>query len=80
MALSPIKFLHPKSLVSTSSKKLRAEADAYFFLPDPNVGCQLAVAPFWLGAAAIVLIFFFFGFFSSRLPLCSPLAMSPSFG
>jgi hypothetical protein len=47
----------------------------YFFLPDPNEGCQPAVAPFWLGAAAIVLIFSFFGFFDSRFPFCSPLAM-----
>jgi hypothetical protein len=48
----------------------------YFFLPDPNVGRQPAVLPFWLGAAAIVFIFSFFGFLDSRLPL----AMSPSFG
>jgi hypothetical protein len=48
----------------------------YFFLPDPNVGCQPAVAPFWLGAAAIVLTFSFFGFLDSLLPL----AMSPSLG
>jgi hypothetical protein len=44
----------------------------YFFLPDPKVGCQPAVAPFWLGAAAIVLTFSFFGFFDSRLPLAMP--------
>src|SRR5205809_826694 len=43
-----------------------------FFLPDPNVGCQPAVAPFWLGAAAIVLTFSFFGFLDSRLPLAMP--------
>jgi hypothetical protein len=41
----------------------------YFFLPDPNDGCQPAVAPFWLGAAAIILTFSFFGFFDSRLLL-----------
>jgi hypothetical protein len=52
----------------------------YFFFPDPNVGCQPAVAPFWLGAAAIVLIFSFFGFFDSRLPFCSPLAITFSSG
>ena len=45
-------------------------------LPDPNVGCQPAAVPFWLGAAAIVLIFSFFGFFDSRLPFCSRLAMT----
>jgi len=33
-----------------------------FFFPDPKLGCQLAVAPFWLGAAAMVLIFSFLGF------------------
>jgi hypothetical protein len=45
----------------------------YFFLPNPNVGCQPAAEPFWLGAAAIVFIFSFFGFLDSRLPLDSPL-------
>jgi hypothetical protein len=39
----------------------------YFFLPDPNDGCQPAVEPFWLGAAAIIFTFSFFGFFDSRL-------------
>jgi len=59
-------------------QKRLAEASRsfYFFLPDPKVGCQPAVLPFWLGAAAIVFIFSFFGFLDSRLPL----AMSPSFG
>src|SRR5690242_9707493 len=50
----------------------------YFFLPEPKVGCQ--PAPFWLGAAAITLIFSFLGFLASRLLLCSPLAMSISPG
>jgi hypothetical protein len=50
----------------------------YFFLPEAKLGCHPAV--FWLGAAAIVLIFCFLGFLVSRLPLCSPLAMSVSFG
>ena len=40
-----------------------------FLLPDPKLGCQPADAPFWLGAAAIVLIFSFLGFLDSRLPL-----------
>ena len=48
----------------------------YFFLPEPKFGCQ--PAPFWLGAAAITLIFCFLGFLASRLLLCSPLAMSTS--
>src|SRR6266511_4965687 len=48
----------------------------YFFLPEPKFGCQ--PAPFWLGAAAITLIFSFLGFLVSRLLLCSPLAMSIS--
>src|SRR4051795_13090293 len=50
----------------------------YFFLPELRVGCHPAV--FWLGAAAITLIFSFLGFLASRLPLCSPLAMSISLG
>src|ERR1700704_2678566 len=45
-----------------------------FFFPDPKLGCQLAVAPFWLGAAAMVLIFSFLGFLDSRLPLAMPLS------
>jgi hypothetical protein len=48
----------------------------YFFLSEPWLGCQLAAAPFWPGAVAMVLIFSFFGFFFSRLLLCSPLAMT----
>src|SRR5437773_11328714 len=50
----------------------------YFFLPVPKVGCQ--PAPFWLGAAAITLIFSFLGFLASRLLLCSLFAMSTSLG
>jgi hypothetical protein len=52
----------------------------YFFLPDPKFGCQPAAAPFWLGAAAMVLIFSFLGFLDSRLPFCSLLAMPLSRG
>jgi hypothetical protein len=52
----------------------RGGARYYFFFPDPMVGCQPDAAPFWLWAAAIVLIFSFFGFLDSRLPFCSPLA------
>jgi hypothetical protein len=48
-------------------------ADRYFFLSLPTFGCHPAV--FWLGAAAMVLIFSFFGFLASRLLFCSPLAM-----
>ena len=48
----------------------------YFFLPEAKLGCHPAV--FWLGAAAIVLIFSFLGFLDSRLPFCSPLAISLS--
>jgi hypothetical protein len=60
----------------------QSDADAshgdYFFLPEPKLGCHPAV--FWLGAAAIVLIFSFFGFLDSRLPFCSPLPMPISLG
>jgi hypothetical protein len=60
-------------------KLLPAEAgNYYFFFPDPKVGCQPAADPFWLAAAAIVFTFSFFGFLDSRLPFCSPLAMSLS--
>jgi len=47
----------------------------YFLLSEARPGCHAA---FWLGAAAITLIFGFLGFLASRLPLCSPLAMSIS--
>src|SRR5215468_10318899 len=50
----------------------------YFLLPSAKVGCH--PAPFWLGAAAMTLIFFFLGFLASRLLLCWPLAMSLSLG
>jgi hypothetical protein len=50
----------------------------YFVLPSAKVGCH--PAPFWLGAAAMTLIFFFLGFLASRLLLCWPLAMSISLG
>src|SRR5246500_5221972 len=50
----------------------------YFFLPSAKVGCH--PAPFWLGAAAMTLTFFFLGFLASRLLLCWPLAMSISLG
>jgi hypothetical protein len=45
-------------------------AGHYFFLPEAKVGCHPAV--FWLGAAAIVFIFPFLGFFDSRLPFAMP--------
>jgi hypothetical protein len=50
----------------------------YFLLPSAKVGCH--PAPFWLGAAAMTLIFFFLGFLASRLLLCCPFAMSISLG
>jgi hypothetical protein len=49
-----------------------ATAASYFFLPDPKFGCQPAAAPFWLGAAAIVLIISFLGFLDSRLLFAMP--------
>jgi hypothetical protein len=48
----------------------------YFFFVEAKSGCH--DTPFWLGAAAMVLILGFLGFLASRLPLCSPLAMSLS--
>jgi hypothetical protein len=41
----------------------------YFFLLESRVGCHPPI--FRLGAAAMMLIFSFFGFLASRLPLCS---------
>jgi hypothetical protein len=41
---------------------------SYFFLSEARVGCH--VAAFWLGAAAMDLIFSFLGFLASRLLLC----------
>jgi hypothetical protein len=53
------------------SRVLNVRDDAshfYFLLPSAKVGCH--PAPFWLGAAATTLIFFFLGFLGSRLLLC----------
>src|SRR5688572_19193280 len=52
-------------------------SESYFFLPEAKPDCRLPT-PFWLGAAAMVLIFSFFGFLVSRLLRCSPLAMPAS--
>ena len=54
----------------------RPASTRYFFLPEPKAGGHPPV--FWLGAAAIVLIFSFLGFLASRLPFCSPLAIAIS--
>jgi hypothetical protein len=43
----------------------------YFFFPEAKPGCQPAA--FWLGAAAMTLIFSFLGFLVSRVPRRSPL-------
>jgi hypothetical protein len=63
-------------LECVSAVSSRQRLRRYFFLPEPKVGCHPAA--FWLGAAAIVLIFSFLGFLDSRLPFCSPLAMPVS--
>lgn len=63
-------------------RKINCASDAdviqgrYFFFGEAKPGCHDTV--FWLGAAAIALIFSFFGFLDSRLLLCSPLAISLS--
>jgi len=49
----------------------------YFFLDFSIPGC---IRLFMLGAAAMVFGFSFFGFFFSRFPRCSPLAMVQSSG
>ena len=53
-----------------------SDDSSYFFLPEAKVGCHAEA--FWLGAAAITLIFSFLGFLASRFPLCWRLAMSIS--
>ena len=70
----------PEKIPASKKRPAKASRSHYFFLPDPSVGCHPAAELFWLGAAAIVLIFSFLGFFFSRLLLSSPLAMSTSFG
>ena len=62
-----------------SGTRVQQSRVAYFFLPEPNSDCRFPT-PFWLGAAAMVLILSFFGFLVSRLLRCSPLAMSLSLG
>jgi hypothetical protein len=64
---------HANSFKPAACQERPAAPCHYFFLPEPKLGCHPAV--FWLGAAAIVLIFSFLGFRASRLPFCSPLAM-----
>jgi hypothetical protein len=54
---------------SIRSRCAEVVAASYFFLPDPNDGCHPAAAPFWLGAAAIVLIFSLFGSFGHDILL-----------
>ena len=67
----------PDSLIYVDRRQI--EPVIYFFLPDdPRVGCHAPA--FWLGAAAIALIFSFLGFLASRLLLCWRLAMSTSLG
>jgi len=51
---------------------------AISFLPEAKVGCHAEA--FWLGPAAITLIFSFLGFLASRFPRCWRLAMSISSG
>src|ERR1700759_294610 len=61
-----------RQLRPACSRRMQALSQrCYFFFP--KLGCHPAV--FWLGAAAIVLIFSFLGFLDSRLPFCSPLAI-----
>ena len=75
LAYAPCKTLKIVEWVHQKTVRQKRAVCFYFFLPDPNVGCQPAAPPFWLGAAAIVLTFSFLGFLDSRFPFCSPLAM-----
>src|SRR4029077_1511247 len=65
---APVARLKKKQV---SESDLDRSTGPYFLLSDPTLGCQRAAVPFWLGAAAMVLVFFFFGFLASRLPFCS---------
>jgi hypothetical protein len=69
---------HPVDGVADNASGEFSRFRRYFFLPVAKLGCHPAV--FWLGAAAMVLIFSFLGFLASRLPFCSPLGMSISLG
>jgi hypothetical protein len=69
-------FKHGLFKKRLKQQRVRRYPAAYFFLPEGELGCHPPT--FWLGAAAIVLIFCFLGFLTSRLPLRSPLAMSLS--
>jgi hypothetical protein len=60
---APEAVTHPNSLARS-----RTISFGYFFLSDPKLGCH--PADFWLGAAAMTLIFSFLGFLLSRLPFC----------
>ena len=57
---------------SDNSSGLTSVNASYFFFPESELDCHPAV--FWLGAAAMVLILSFFGFF--RLPITSLLSFS----
>jgi hypothetical protein len=66
--------MRSNALEPTARSMPTLSRQCYFFFPEAKLGCHPAV--FWLGAAAIVLTFSFLGFLDSRLPFCSPLAMS----
>src|SRR6516162_10197622 len=70
---TPLVRTRPSGLPDNASDDI-----SYFFLPEAKVGCHAEA--FWLGAAAITLIFSFLGFLASRFPLCWRLAMSISLG
>src|SRR5438132_1386326 len=63
--------------VSRLAKKRRRRATRSIFKYRTGAEDRHAAA-FWLGAASMVLISSFLGFLTSRLPRCSPLAMSIS--
>jgi hypothetical protein len=60
---APLVRTRPSGLPDNASDEA-----SYFFLSEAKVGCHAEA--FWLGAAAITLIFSFFGFLASRLLLC----------
>src|SRR6516162_5457838 len=71
--------VQPRTRIYGSPNSASDDASHFYsLLPSAKVGCH--PVPFWLGAAAMTLIFFFLGFLASRLLLCWPLAMSISLG
>jgi len=67
----------PRLVLKMGAAAVRRKSASYFF---EGLAALSWAIPFALGAAAITFGFSFFGFFFSRFPRCSPLAMVQSSG